>query len=58
MKVIPGAFQHALVAVDIDRKKIRIVVRKICTERRGISLLKDLMSKKRLKKRVIELVDF
>ena len=34
-------FQHALVIVKIDKTKIRNVVRKTCTERRKISLLKD-----------------
>ena len=38
---IPVEFQHALMVADIDKKKIRKVVRKTCTERRKISLLKD-----------------
>ena len=32
--------EHALVAADIDKRKIRKVMRKTCTERRKISLLK------------------
>ena len=47
VKAIPGEFQHALVIADIDGKKIRNVVRKTCTERRMISLLKDLKIRKR-----------
>ena len=42
IKAISGVCQHALVIVDINMKKIRSVVRKTCTERRKISLLKDL----------------
>ena len=41
MKVIPGDFQHSLVITDIDKKKIRNVVKNTCAERRKISLLKD-----------------
>ena len=41
MKAIHGDFQHALVRADIGKKKIRIVVRKTCAERRKISLLSD-----------------
>ena len=55
--MIPSEFQHALVVADIDKKKIRNVVRKICTERRGISLLKDLKIRKRFEEKVIKLVD-
>ena len=38
---------HALVIGDIDKRKIRKVVRKTCTERRNISLLKDVQIWKR-----------
>ena len=37
----PRESQHALVMADIDKKKIRSVVRKACVERRKTSLLKD-----------------
>ena len=37
MKAIPEEFQHALVVVDIGKKKIRNVVKKTCTEGRKIS---------------------
>ena len=37
---------HALVIADMDRKKIRIVVRNTCTKRREISFLKDVIIKK------------
>ena len=33
-KAIPGKFQHALVIADIDKRKIRNVVRKTSAERR------------------------
>ena len=37
MKAIPGEFQHALVKVDTDKRKIRKVVKKTCAERRKIT---------------------
>ena len=43
---IPEEFQHALVIVDIDKKRIRNVVKKACAERRKISLLKDVKIRK------------
>ena len=46
MKAIPGEFQHALVIADIDKRKIRKVVRKTCAERIKITLLKDVMIRK------------
>ena len=57
MKTIPGEFQHALVIADIDKMKIRNVVRKTFTERRKITLLKDVKIKKPFEEKVIELVD-
>ena len=30
----PGEFQHALVIADIDKKKIKNVVRKTCTDKK------------------------
>ena len=36
VKAIPGEFQHVLVIADIDRRKIKSVVRKTCGERRKI----------------------
>ena len=57
VKAIPGEFQHALVVVDIDKKKIRNVERMTCAERRMISLLKDLKIKKRFEEKVIKFVD-
>ena len=38
---IPGEYQHALTVAGIDKKKIRNVVRKICTVRSMIGLQKD-----------------
>ena len=57
MNAIPGWFQHLLMVVDIDKMKIRNVVRKACTENRKINLLKDLMIRKRFEEKVIKLVD-
>ena len=57
MKAIPGEFQHALLKADIDKKKIRKVVRKTCAERRKITLLKDVKIRKRFGKKVTVLVD-
>ena len=56
-KTIPGEFQHVLVIADIDKSKIRQVVRKSCAERRKITLLKDVEIRKRSGERVTELVD-
>ena len=54
MKAIPGEFQHALVIVDIDKKKTRKAVRKICTKKRKISLLKDVKIRKQFEEKVIK----
>ena len=42
---------------DIDRKKIRKVVKKTCAERRKIILMKDVNIMKQFEEKVIELVD-
>ena len=42
---------------DVYKRKIRNVVIKTCTERRRISLLKDVKSRKRFDEKVIVLVD-
>ena len=39
VRAIPGECRHALMIANIDRKKIRKVVRKTCAERRKIRLL-------------------
>ena len=57
MKAIPGEFQHALVIADIDRRKIRKVVRKTCAERKKITVLKDVKIRKRFEEKVTKLVD-
>ena len=57
MKAIPGEFHHPLVIADTDRKNIKYVVRKTYTERRKVSLLKDLKIRKRIEEKVIKLVD-
>ena len=41
VKSIHREFQHALMVADVDKKKIRNVVSKTCTDRRKIRLLKD-----------------
>ena len=47
VKAIHGEFQHATVIVDIDKRKIRKVVRNTCAERRKITLQKDVKIRKR-----------
>ena len=42
----PWEFRHALVIVEIGRRKIIKVMRKTCAERRKITLLKDVMIRK------------
>ena len=53
----PWELQHALVAADIDKRKIRNVVRKTFTERRKISLLKDLKIRKQFEEKVIKVLE-
>ena len=57
VKAIPGEFQHALVMADIDKRKIRKVVRKTCAERIKITLLKDVKIRKGVEEKVTKLVD-
>ena len=57
VKAIPGLFEHALVIADIDKRKIRKVVRKTCAEKRKISLLKDVKIRKQFEEKVIKLAD-
>ena len=57
MKAIPGELQHALVIADIDKRKTRKVVRKMCAEKRKISLLKYVKIRKLFGEKVIRLVD-
>ena len=47
VKAFPGVIQHTLVIADIDKKKIRIVVRNTCAEKRKICLLKHVKIGKR-----------
>ena len=53
MKAIPGECQHSLVVADMDKKKIRNVVRVTCTERRKISLLNDVKIRKPFEENVL-----
>ena len=57
VKAIPGEFQHALVIADIEKRKIRKVMRNTCAERRKITLLIDGKIRKRFEEKVIKLVD-
>ena len=57
VKAISGDNQHAIVIADIDKMKIRKVVKKTCAERRQITSLKDVKIKKRFEEKVTELVD-
>ena len=45
VKAISEEIQHALLIADMDKRKVRKVVRKTCTERRKITLLKDVKKK-------------
>ena len=56
VKAIPGEFQHSLVIADIDKRKIRKVVRKTCAERRKITLQQDVKIRKRFEEKVAILV--
>ena len=56
MKEILGEFQHALATTDIDKRKIRKVVRNTHSERRKITLLKDVKIRKRFEEKVTKLV--
>ena len=57
VKAIHGEFQHALLRADIDKMKIRKVVKKKSTEKRKKGLLKCVKIRKRIEEKVIELVD-
>ena len=57
MKAIPGEFQHALVIADIDKRKIRKIVRKTCTEKIKLFFQKDVNIMKLFEEKIIELVD-
>ena len=57
VKAIHTEFRHAFGTVDIVKRKIRKVVRKTCTERRKITLLKDEKIRKRFEEKVTELVN-
>ena len=56
-KAFTGEFLHALVIANIDKRKIRKIVRKTCAERRKITLLKDVKIRKRFEEKVIKFVD-
>ena len=57
MKAIPAEFQHAIVIADVDKRKISKVVRNPCTERRKITLLKDVKIWMQSEEKVTKLVD-
>ena len=57
MEAIACEFQHALVIADMDKSRIRKVVRKTCAERKKITLLIDVKIRKRFEEKVNELVD-
>ena len=54
VNAIPWEFQHILVVAVVVKKKI---MRKICAERRKITLLKDVKIRKRFKEKVTKSVD-
>ena len=57
VRAIPGEFQCVLVITDMDKKKIRKVVKKTCAERRKITLLKDVKIRMRVEEKIIKLVN-
>ena len=57
VKAAPWDFQHALVIEDIEKRKIRKVVRKEGVERTKITVLKDVKIRKLFEEKVTELVD-
>ena len=52
VNAIPEEFQHALVIVDMDKKKIRSVEKKACPERRVIRMLKYVKIMKRFEEKL------
>ena len=56
VKTIPGELQHRLVVADLDKKKLKKVVRKGAVERRMVWKLKDEETRARFEERVGELV--
>ena len=57
VKALSGEFQQALVIADMDKRKIRKVVRKTCSEIRKTTLLKDMKIRKRFEEKLTVLVD-
>ena len=57
VKVIPGELQHRLVVVDLDKRKVRKVVRKETVQRRKVWKLKEEETRVRFERRVGELVN-
>ena len=55
VKAIIGEFKHALLIAEIEKRKIRNVVRS--TERRKITLVKEVKIRKRFEEKVTKLVD-
>ena len=56
VKMIPGELQHSLVIVDVDKKKMKKVVKKVTTERRKVWKLKEEATRGRFEGRVRELM--
>lgn len=57
IKVFPGELQHRLVVVDVDKRKVKKVVRKVALERRNVWKLKEEETRKKFEARVGELVE-
>ena len=55
-KEISGELQHASMASNIDKKRIRNAVRKTRIVRRKKTLLKDLKIRRQFEEKVIEIV--
>ena len=54
VEAIAGEFQNTFVLLDIDKKKMRNVVRNTCAVRRKISFLKDVKKRKRFRDNVVK----
>ena len=53
VKTILGEFQHALLTANIDKRKIRKVVRWTFAERRRVGLMKDAKIRMRFEEKVM-----
>ena len=57
VKSVPGELQHSIVIVDVDKKKLKKIVKKKKTEKRRVWKLKEDETRRKFQHRVGELVD-